>query len=108
MNNNLPQVKREGIFIKIKNWFFRFFKNAESTEHFQEETLKQSENKKDFIENLKVENKDRIFMIHRKIKEKQMQISDLTNQELYELIELYKEQIEEKKLKLKQYRTKIK
>ena len=108
MNNNLPAIKREGIFIKIKNWFLRLFKKYERTdEYFLEESSRQLKNKTDFVDNIKVENNGRIFILQRKIKEKQMEISDLTNQELDQLIELYKEQIEEKKMKLKQYRLKI-
>ena len=108
MNNNLPAIKKDGIFIKIKNWFLKLFKKYENKEeYFLEEKSYQFENKTDFIENIKIENNDRIFMLQRKIKEKQMEISDLTNQELDELIELYKDQIEEKKVKLKQYRMKI-
>lgn len=108
MNNNLPAIKKDGIFVKIKNWFSKLFKTYENKEeYFLEEKSYQFENKTDFIENIKIENNDRIFMLQRKIKEKQMEISDLTNQELDELIEFYKDQIEEKKVKLKQYRMKI-
>ena len=65
-------------------------------------------NKENFMQNIKVENKDNIIILQRKIKEKQIEIADLTNQELDEIITLYKEQIEEKKVKLRQYRIKIK
>ena len=107
MNKNLPQKKREGVFIKIKEWFLRFSGIQRSTQPLLEETVKQEESKTEFINGIKVENKDKIFMLKRKIEEKQIEISDLTNQELDDLIQLYKEQIEEKKAKLKQYRIKI-
>jgi low affinity Fe/Cu permease len=65
-------------------------------------------NKEIFIQDIKIESKDNILMLQRKIKEKQIEISDLTDQELDEMIELYKNQIEDKKARLKQYRVKIK
>lgn len=107
MNKNLPQLKQEGLFKKIKNWFLKVFRKEEKVENQMEDTLGMLEDEapeKTFIENIKVENKDKILMLQRKIKEKQMEISDLTDQELDEMIELYKSQIEEKKVKLKKYR----
>lgn len=113
MNENLPQVRQEGFFTKIKSWFYKFFRKQKSIEYSIQENLKAPHNEVDefeqenFIQNIKVENKDNIIILQKKIKEKQIEISDLTDQELDEMIELYKGQIEEKELKLKQYRTKI-
>lgn len=111
MENNLPKVKKENIFIKIRNWFVNIFKKPEITYHEEliEDINKNIEEMKKttFKDNLKVESKDKILALQRKLKEKQMEISELTNKELDEMIELYKVQIEEKKQKLKQYRNKI-
>lgn len=113
MNENLPQVIQEGFFTKIKKWFLKFFRKQKSIES-QIQALDDVQNdineinKENFMQNIKVENKDNIIILQRKIKEKQIEIADLTNQELDEIITLYKEQIEEKKVKLRQYRIKIK
>lgn len=113
MKENLPQIIQEGFFIKIKNWFYNFFRRQKNIEYPIKDNLDHIHNemgeisKSNFVQNIKVENKDNILMLQRKIKEKQMEISDLTSQELDEMIELYKEQIKEKKVKLKQYRVKI-
>lgn len=113
MNENLPQVLQEGFFSKIKNWFNKFFRKQKSIENPINENLNELHNeihkisKADFVQNIKVENKDNILLLQRKIKEKQIKISDLRDQELDEMIELYKEQIKEKKQKLKQYRLTI-
>lgn len=114
MNENLPQVIQEGFFTKIKNWFYKLFKKQKSIENPIQKNLDELHNeideisKANFVQNIKVENKDNILMLQRKIKEKQIEISDLTDQELDEMIELYKNQIKDKKARLKQYRVKIK
>lgn len=107
MNENLPQVIQEGFFTKIKNWFYRFFRKQKSVDYSVQEKMDEI-NKEIFIQDIKIESKDSILMLQRKIKEKQLEISDLTDQELDEMIELYKNQIEDKKARLKQYRVKIK
>lgn len=114
MNNNLPQIKQDGILERIKNWFKRLFKGEEIEvkEPLQdtiEEIDKQVEEiKKDtFRKNIQLESKDKILALQRKLKEKKIEISDLTNEELDEMIELYKKQIEEKNNKLRQYKAKI-
>lgn len=113
MNNNLPDIKREGIFTRIKNWFKSLFGIGEIAEEPVQEAIKEIDKevekiKKDtFRENLQVESKDKILSLQRKLKEKQIEISDLTDEELDEMIELYKGQIEEKKNKLKSYREKL-
>lgn len=108
MNKNLPQLRKEGLLQKIKYWFLNIFGKKEKLENQIQDMIEEVEKEiteKNFIENIKVENKDKILMLQRKIKEKQIEISDLTDEELDEMLELYKSQIEEKKVKLKKYRT---
>lgn len=105
MNNNLPQLRKEGLLEKIKNYFLKIFRKKERFENQNPDTVENEVSKNEFIENIKVENKDMILMLQRKIKEKQIEISDLTDEQLDEMLELYKSQIEEKKIKLKKYRT---
>lgn len=54
-----------------------------------------------------ITSKEKILSIQRKLKQKQIEISELTDKELSEMIELYKIQIENKKSKLKVYRDKF-
>ena len=113
MNENLPLVVKETFFVKIKNWFKRLFNIEKNTiqpisEAINEIDLEVEKIKKEtFKESLQVETKDRILALQRNLKEKELEISDLTDKELDEMIELYKGQIEEKKNKLKQYRNKM-
>ena len=69
--------------------------------------LKERQIKDTFRESLQVDSKDKILALQRKLKEKQIEISELTDEELDEMIELYKNQIKEKENKLKQYRNKM-
>lgn len=114
MNSNLPQIRRDGIFTKIKNWFKNLFRKEkviieEPIHTTIQEIDKQVEEikKNSFKENLQIESKDKILMLQRKLKEKQIEIADLTDEELDEMIELYRKQILEKKKQLEQYRNKI-
>lgn len=110
MNSNLPDIRRESIFTKIKNWFKKIFSKEEV---IIEEVIEEINQTVDEIKNIsfkdsiKVKSKDRILFLQRKIKEKQIEISDLTDEELDEMIELYKKQIEEKKNALKNYKEKL-
>jgi len=114
MENNLPEVRKEGIFTKIKNWFKGLFSREKVIERPVQEDIKEindsvEEIKNDsFKESIKAESKDRILFLQRQLKEKQIEISDLTDEELDEMIELYETQIEEKEKILKQYKDKLK
>ena len=114
MNINLPQIKKEGAFTKIKNWFKGLFAREKVTEQPVQEAIKEINNSVEEIKNdsfkasIKVESKDRILFLQRQLKEKQIEISDLTDEELDEMIELYEAQIEEKKEILKKYKEKLK
>ena len=97
MNRNLPQVVHEGFFTKIKNWFNNFFRKQKSIEYPIQESLNELHNKMDenskenFVQDIKVENKDNILKLQRKIKENEIGISDLTDQELDEIIQKFNE-----------------
>lgn len=111
MNRNLPQVMQEGFFTKIKNWLKKIFGKHGSIEYPIPETMYNEIDeikKENFVRNIKIESMDKILMLQKKLKEKQIEISDLTDQELDEMIELYKSQITDKKIKLKQYQYAIK
>ena len=115
MNSNLPQIRKENFFSKLRKWIKKLFIKEEI---IIEEPVKDAINeinnsaneikKSDFINELKVENKDKIIALQRKLKEKQIEIAELTDEELDELIAIYKQQIEYKKDKLRLYKNKIK
>ena len=98
---NLPVVRKEGVFTKIKNWFKKIFLEMEETQANITQGDGQDIKKNEFFENIKVESKDTIIALQRKLKENQINISELTDKELDEMIELFKKQISNKKEKLK-------
>lgn len=111
MNRNLPQIKKESIFLKLKNWFRKLFSIGEIIEEPVQEAIREIDSnvekikKSNFKEVLQVESKDKILALQRKLKAKQIEIADLTDEELDEMIELYKNQIKLKKEKLKKYKN---
>ena len=105
MNNNLPMIKKEGIFVKIKNWFKRLIGKEEIiVEPVKEYTKNEIEEiKKDsFREGLKVKSKDVILFLQKQLEEKKIKILDLTEEQLQEIIELYENQTNEIKNKTQQ------
>jgi len=109
MNNNLPQIKKEGIFTRISNWLKKLFGHIEIIEspveeNVEEKNINQREN---FRDSIKVKNKDVILFLQKKLKENQISISDLTDEQLEEMIELYEAQVEEKRNILKNYKDKL-
>lgn len=107
MDNNLPQIRKEGIFLKVKNWFKKLFGKEKLVMKEIDDSVEEIKNV-DFKDSIKVESKDRILFLQRQLKEKQIEMSDLTDKELDELIELYETQIKEKNETLKRYKEKLK
>lgn len=109
MNTDLPQIKKEGVFFRIKNWFKKLF----GMEEIIEESVQTINNdvqeikKNNFKDSIQVESKDKLLYLQAELKANNIDISDLTDEELEDMIELYKMQIEEKKNKLKKYKNKI-
>lgn len=101
MNNNLPQIAKDNIFTKIRKWFFKFMPNKKQ-ENEPEETLENVVKLDNtFKEKIQISN---AMELQRKLTERQMEIQELTDEELDEVIKLYEEQIEEQKATLKRYR----
>lgn len=108
MNNNLPTIKKEGIFYKIKQYLKKIFVKDkmidEQKDKTIDETIEETDKKEEltqrsvFIDSLKVVNKDEILMLQRKLKNKELEIEDLTNNQVYDMLDLYMKQIEEIKL----------
>ena len=70
MNNNLPQIKKERFFERIKNWFKRLFKGEEIEvkepvqDAIQEIDRQVKEiNKDTFRESIQIESKDKILAL---------------------------------------------
>lgn len=111
MNEILPKIKKETIFDRIKKWFKINFEKKQVEENLNEisNTIITSEKQKnDFIEKIQINNDDKIILLQKRLKEGMIEISDLTENELEELIDLYEKQIQEKKDKLRVYREKMK
>ena len=72
MNESLPQVRQESFFTKIKNWFLGIFRKQKKNDSQIQGTLNEVYNEMDkinnFAQNIKVENKDSIIILQRKIK----------------------------------------
>lgn len=112
MTNNLPQIRKENIFVRLKKWFKELLGISEITEEsITQEQINNYEKeikRNNFIEEIKFEGKDLILALQRKIEEKEIELSNLTDEQLDEIIELYKKQIEERENKLRYYREKLK
>lgn len=112
VNNNLPVVKKESIISKIKKWLNNLFgknkiiinENLVSTQQIKQDDLNGQQNK--FHLSIKF-NIPEVQLLRQKIKSKEIKISELTDNQLDELIELYEKIIREKKEKLLNYRKLI-
>ena len=110
MNKDLPMIKKEGIFTKIKNWLKRLIGKEETIiESVQEITTSELKKIKEdsFREGLKVKSKDVILFLQKQLESRHILISDLTDEQMDEIIELYKTQIVEKEKIIKEKKEKI-
>ena len=109
MHTNLPMIKKKGIFDIIKKWFRKLLKKEDIIEEpiIEREPIIKEIPKSVFIDSIKVEGKDIVLVLQKKIENKEIEVSSLTDKELDELIELYKIQIEERSNILKKYKEKI-
>jgi len=105
---NLPEKRRTDIFYKIKMWFFNLRKKNDNCVECTEEkktTIDPRKNK--FIEEIKCKTNDRLLYLQKELKSNKIKISELTDKELDDLIELYELQIKEKREILKGYKAKL-
>lgn len=101
MNNNLPEIAKDNIFIKIRKWIFKFMpKNKQKN---VDESVPKDNEKDENTFKEKIHISDAIAL-QRKLTDKQIKIQELTDEELDEMIKLYEDQIEEQKAVLKRYR----
>lgn len=103
-NENLPQVVKENIFFKIKRLIKGLIKKNEKKIVEPKVVQSNKQEEKSFTETLKVEDLTKILNLQKELKENKIKIEELTDNQLQQMIDLYKKQIEQKKLKLKQYR----
>ena len=100
---SLAVIKKESIFTKIKRFLQKMFQK-EKQEVIQEinyEGASKVEDSKDkFKENIKFDTKEELKKLQHLLKTKEMKISELTEKQKDNLIELYNEQIKMKKEKL--------
>lgn len=100
MNKNLPMIRNENIFTKIKRWFRKLLgKDEVIIETVQEITENATNEEKEdrFRESLKVKSKDVILFLQKQLESNQIRISDLTDEQMDEMIELLTMQIKEQK-----------
>lgn len=103
---NLPQIFRENIFTKIVKWLKKIInKKVKNNVVLPQNNIINNTTKEDFISNIRVE--ETIKMKQKKIKDNQINISELSDKELKQMIELYKSQIKRKKTELKKHRKMI-
>lgn len=109
MNDNLPYVKKDSFFSKIKNWFNKIFnKNLSEKVIIEDIDVKENESQKEkFVKGILLENNDETRYLQTKLKQNEIEISDLTDNQLDEMIKLYKSQINIKRKKLLEYRKTI-
>lgn len=109
MKENLPEIKKEGIFTKIKKRIKNLLGVGEIEEYIEKEHIinnAEIDRRSDFKKSIQVESNDRILALKRKLEEQQIKIEDLTDNELDRLIEIYKEQIILKENKIKSIKKK--
>lgn len=109
MKENLPEIKKEGIFAKIKKHIKSLFGIGKIEEYTIQEPVKNTEKedkRSDFKKSIQVESNDRILALKRKLEEQQIKTEDLTEEELDKMIEIYKEQVKQKENKIKKYKEK--
>lgn len=113
----LPIEKKESILDKIKNFFKNLFK---SKEEIKEEIVNEIPEEKvvhkgieidaenyepnyktiddveetDFVKSIKAEDKTYIIYLQQKLKSNEIRVEDLSDQELDDMIELYKSQLQ--------------
>lgn len=94
-NQNLQKINNN-----IFNRFYKFFKNMlynikenVNIESF-EESIQEAELKKDFIEDIKIDqSKDRIVLLKQKFDNKMIDVKDISMKDKIELLEMYKKEI---------------
>lgn len=104
MNDIYIEVKRENVFEKIKMWFKKLIKKEVDTQYNSNIENKKEIKNENFIKSIKIDDKSKLIILQNKLKNNEIQISDLTDEELKDMIELYEQQIQQKKEILKRYR----
>ncbi len=105
-NKNLPEIKKENIFSKIRKIMMKLFKKDESKCE-EKVIIANKENTDNFKNSIKLAD-GHIFELQEKYKLNQLDVQTLSDEELEKLIDLYKKQIEEKKKELLKYKVNLK
>ena len=119
--NNLPAIKNEGIFAKIKSFFSKmFFNNVETQDNYynteNEVNIVEKEVSSTFKDSIQVQNGDNveILSLQEKFEKGVILEKDLDEQQKESLTKLYKDQIsklkesiERRKLNIEQYKQKM-
>lgn len=106
---NLTNIQgNSNILGKVLSFFRKIF-NKKTTETLK--TTEKENNKKEFLENLKVESdveaEDELLELQRKVRDGIIKIEDLTLEQEDQLIDLYDKQIAVKRAKIEEIKKKI-
>lgn len=106
---SLKVINEGSIFYKIKSFFNRLFycKSQISSKFEDNNTVLVSDKKEVFNESLKINIDTSIIDLQTQLKQGKIKMDDLSNEETDRLIKLYKQQINEKKVRLKEIKSKI-
>lgn len=106
----LQVIKKENIFKKIIKFFRKAFYRKTNT--IEENVInienKPEDNKKDFLNQIKIEQEDpNLLSIQEKYENGEIELSSLSDEEIHNLNLLYKRQIEDLKKKLDDKKTQL-
>lgn len=106
---SLKVINEGSIFYKIKSFFKRLFycKSQISSKFEYNNTVLVSDKKEVFNELLKINIDTSLIDLQTQLKQGKIKMDDLSNEETDRLIKLYKQQINEKKVRLKEIKSKI-
>lgn len=106
---NLTNIQRNSNILGKVLSFFRKIFNKKTTETLK--TTEKENNRKEFLENLKVESdveaEDELLELQRKVRDGIIKIEDLTLEQEDQLIDLYDKQIAVKRAKIEEIKKKI-
>lgn len=106
---SLKVINEVSIFNKIKSFFRRlFYRKLQISSKFEDNnTVLVSDKKEVFNESLKINIDTSLIDLQTQLKQGKIKIDDLSNEETDRLIKLYKQQINEKKVRLNEIKLKI-
>lgn len=109
MENKYLQVRKENFFTKFINFFRKILYKEETIEQDIIIDNKAADNKKSFINSIKLEHEEDpvLLNLQKEFENEEIELASLSDQEIEDLNLLYKRQIEELKKKLDNKKTEL-